>query len=72
MADFSCPPFKDESLWQQAMTHRSFVNEVEEELRDNERLEFLGDAVLDLIREGCRHYLSPCRHELAPLSRRRK
>ncbi|MFB6355999.1 MAG: ribonuclease III [bacterium] len=31
-----------------AMTHRSFANERELEY-DNERLEFLGDAVLDLI-----------------------
>ena len=32
-----------------ALTHRSYLNEHEEITEDNERLEFLGDAVLDLI-----------------------
>lgn len=41
--------FLDPMLLRRALTHRSFVNEVEEEIRDNERLEFLGDAVLDFI-----------------------
>ncbi|MEO1162533.1 MAG: ribonuclease III [Chloroflexota bacterium] len=41
--------FLDPNLLQRALTHRSFVNEVEEEIRDNERLEFLGDAILDFI-----------------------
>lgn len=41
--------FLDPSLLRRALTHRSFVNEVDEDMRDNERLEFLGDAVLDLI-----------------------
>ncbi len=30
-----------------ALTHRSFLNEHPEALEDNERLEFLGDAILD-------------------------
>ncbi len=43
--------FHDPALLTQALTHRSFVNENEGDGdgRDNERLEFLGDAVLDLI-----------------------
>ena len=41
--------FQETELLHRALTHRSFVNEVEEDMRDNERLEFLGDAVLDLI-----------------------
>jgi ribonuclease III len=42
--------FADDSLLQQAMTHRSYVNEHDDEnLIDNERLEFLGDAVLDFL-----------------------
>lgn len=43
--------FKDPGLLSQALTHRSFVNESDSgaDERDNERLEFLGDAVLDLI-----------------------
>lgn len=43
--------FKDSDLLEQALTHSSFVNEnaSEVELQDNERLEFLGDAVLDIV-----------------------
>ena len=41
--------FKDISLLKQALTHRSFVNEhLGSDLTHNERLEFLGDAVLNL------------------------
>jgi len=41
--------FKDLSLLRRALTHRSYVNEHPDVLEDNERLEFLGDAVLDFI-----------------------
>ncbi|MBW2367088.1 MAG: ribonuclease III [Deltaproteobacteria bacterium] len=42
--------FKDNQLLSQALHHRSFVNELtESDARDNECLEFLGDAVLSLI-----------------------
>ena len=41
--------FRDISLLFRALTHRSFMNEHSEALEDNERLEFLGDAVLDFI-----------------------
>ncbi|MBZ0303388.1 MAG: ribonuclease III [Anaerolineae bacterium] len=42
--------FHDQGLLEQALTHRSFLNEQEDSgLRDNERLEFLGDAVLDFV-----------------------
>ena len=42
--------FKDKNLLQEALRHSSYVNELaNSELRDNERLEFLGDAVLNLI-----------------------
>jgi ribonuclease-3 len=48
MADL--PTFKDPSLLRRALTHRSFANEhPAEALEDNERLEFLGDAVLDFV-----------------------
>jgi ribonuclease-3 len=43
------PAFRDPSLLQRALTHRSYVNEHPEEPEDNERLEFLGDAVLDFV-----------------------
>jgi ribonuclease-3 len=41
--------FADMGLLQRALTHRSYVNEHAEILEDNERLEFLGDAVLDFL-----------------------
>jgi ribonuclease III len=42
--------FKSPSLLEQALTHRSFANEHPEfEPSHNERLEFLGDAVLNLV-----------------------
>ncbi len=42
--------FRDKTLLQRALTHRSFLNETRYLLQaDNERLEFLGDAVLDFI-----------------------
>mgnify|MGYP001337965147 CR=1 FL=1 len=41
--------FRNEKLLKQAFTHSSYVNEHREEhAADNERLEFLGDAVLEL------------------------
>src|SRR3989338_8271460 len=42
--------FKDQNLLTQAFTHRSYLNENRESGREhNERLEFLGDAVLELV-----------------------
>jgi ribonuclease-3 len=42
--------FSDKSLLQRALTHRSYLNEnPDHPLSDNERLEFLGDAVLDFL-----------------------
>lgn len=42
--------FKDESLLKQALTHSSFANEQKiNKLKNYERLEFLGDAVLELV-----------------------
>ncbi|WP_054949918.1 ribonuclease III [Numidum massiliense] len=42
--------FKDRALFRQAFTHSSYVNEHRRRrFKDNERLEFLGDAVLELI-----------------------
>jgi len=42
--------FRDRSLLSRAMTHRSYLNENPDwSLEDNERLEFLGDAVLDFV-----------------------
>jgi ribonuclease-3 len=39
----------DVLLLARALTHRSYLNEHPEAIEDNERLEFLGDAVLDFV-----------------------
>jgi ribonuclease III len=42
--------FKDKGLLEEALRHSSFVNEQAcQQMSDNERLEFLGDAVLNLV-----------------------
>ena len=42
--------FQSEGLLRQALTHSSYANEKHmKKLSDNERLEFLGDAVLELV-----------------------
>lgn len=41
--------FNNIELLDQAFTHRSYTNEKKENIKDNERLEFLGDSVLGLI-----------------------
>jgi ribonuclease III len=41
--------FNDENLLRRALTHRSYINEHPGEPGDNERLEFLGDAMLNFI-----------------------
>jgi len=41
--------FKDIANLRQALYHRSYLNEADEDVESNERLEFLGDAVLGLI-----------------------
>lgn len=43
------PPISDRNLLNQALTHRSYVNENTEATKHNERLEFLGDAVLGFL-----------------------
>jgi ribonuclease III len=42
-------PFVNIGLLTRALTHRSYMNEYKDALEDNERLEFLGDAVLDFL-----------------------
>jgi len=41
--------FSNFSLLTKALTHRSYANEHQDGVMDNERLEYLGDAVLDFI-----------------------
>jgi ribonuclease-3 len=42
-------PFKNLLLLTRALTHRSYINEHHDAVEDNERLEFLGDAILDFV-----------------------
>ncbi|QPC85237.1 ribonuclease III [Phototrophicus methaneseepsis] len=51
--------FSNEMLLTKALTHRSYVNEVEGDVPDNERLEFLGDAVLGFITAEMLFHLYP-------------
>lgn len=41
--------FNTISFLNKALTHKSYANENNEGLKNNERLEFLGDAVIDLV-----------------------
>jgi ribonuclease III len=41
--------FLDLKLLNKALTHKSYANEKSENLKHNERLEFLGDSVLDIL-----------------------
>ncbi|MBL6976266.1 MAG: ribonuclease III [Deltaproteobacteria bacterium] len=51
--------FKDPSLLETALTHRSFTNESQDPMEDNERLEFLGDAVVNLVVADRTYALEP-------------
>ena len=56
--------FNDISLLKQACTHRSFLNENKAAgLEHNERLEFLGDAVLELVITSYLYRKYPDKHE---------
>ncbi|MFA6305511.1 MAG: ribonuclease III [Candidatus Gracilibacteria bacterium] len=51
--------FKDKNLLESAFIHRSYINEHKNEgLMNNERLEFLGDAVLELA--ATKHLFETC------------
>src|SRR5680860_237580 len=43
------PKIKDNNLFNQAFTHRSYLNETRQKVSSNERLEFLGDSVISFI-----------------------
>lgn len=63
--------FSDRELLARALTHRSYANESRNpSIGDNERLEFLGDAVLDLI-IGYRLYAMHTEADEGELSRLR-
>ncbi len=51
--------FNDKELLRRALTHRSYVNENPRERGDNERLEFLGDGILNFISGDYLYQLEP-------------
>lgn len=56
--------FQDISLLQRAMTHSSYINEHQLQKTDcNERLEFLGDAVLEIVSSEFLYFQYPERPE---------
>ena len=62
--------FQDESLLRRALTHRSYINENPDTDGDNERMEFLGDALLTFV---CGEYLYQLKGEIGEdeMTRRR-
>ncbi|MEH2062215.1 MAG: ribonuclease III [Nostoc sp.] len=62
--------FHDEKLLRRALTHRSYVNENPGEGEHNERLEFLGDALLNFLSGEYLYRCHPERRE-DELTRRR-
>lgn len=47
------PKFKNQKLFLQAFTHRSYLNETKEKIESNERLEFLGDSIVSFVVSEC-------------------
>lgn len=62
--------FKDAALLERAMTHSSLLQEQPQLVESNQRLEFLGDAVLQLVLTHALFTLFPGERE-GPLSQRR-
>ncbi len=56
--------FKDKNLLKQAFLHRSYLNEHKElKIEHNERLEFLGDAVVEIVVTDFLYHKYPTRPE---------
>lgn len=43
------PKIKNSKILEDALTHRSYLNEVKEKTPSNERMEFLGDSILSFV-----------------------
>lgn len=43
------PKLKNRKLFEEAFTHRSYLNEARQKVASNERLEFLGDSILSFV-----------------------
>lgn len=44
--NYSLPKLRNSKLFEEAFTHRSYLNESRQKISSNERLEFLGDSIL--------------------------
>jgi len=55
--------FNNKDLYEQALTHRSWINENPGVRESNERLEFLGDAVLEFIVSSVLYHRLPDKEE---------
>lgn len=49
MTSIQLPKISKPGLFDQAFTHRSYLNEAKKKVESNERLEFLGDSILSLV-----------------------
>jgi len=47
--DYRLPKLKNQKLFEEAFTHRSYLNEAKQKVSSNERLEFLGDSILSFV-----------------------
>lgn len=47
--NYSLPKLKNSKLFEEAFTHRSYLNEAKLKVASNERLEFLGDSILSFV-----------------------
>ena len=43
------PKLRDSKLFEEAFTHRSYLNEAKRRIASNERLEFLGDSIISFV-----------------------
>lgn len=60
--------FKNREYLMEALTHSSFANERHNKIKCNERMEFLGDAVLSIISANfCTTVFQICRRDLSKL-----
>lgn len=57
------PKFKNQKLFEQAFTHRSYLNETKESIDSNERLEFLGDSIISFLVSKHLYQLYPQHNE---------
>ena len=62
--------FRDRELFERALTHQSYLADHPATVESNQRLEFLGDAVLQILIAEELFHLFPAERE-GPLSRRR-